>query len=101
MSSRRRGDYYATVSEVRADGKRFGREVARQAHTLKAAMRTVEAAIVGSPDPYARAYVQRWDTPTHRRYIVAERDEAGNWWAPNPYDGTLLPLDAPRQAVSA
>lgn len=99
MRHDRSGNYYATVSEARGD-KRFGREVARRARTLKAAMRTVEESLVESPDPYARAYVQRWDAPTHRRYIVAERDEAGNWWAPSPYDGTLYPLDTPRRGAA-
>lgn len=101
MKRDRSGNYYATVSERRSNGKRFGREVARQARTLKSAMRSVEIAVADSSDPHARAYVQLWDAATHRRYIVAERDEAGNWWAPNPYDGTLTPIAGPCEAVPA
>lgn len=80
------GNYYATGTRVREDGKRFGVDVARQRKSLREACRALE-------ESGLRGYVQRWDESTQRRYIVAERDEAGNWWTTSPYDGTVRALD--------
>lgn len=85
------GNYYATVTTVREDGKRFGTQVARQRKTLAEARRAVD-------ETGLRGYVQLWDNASARRHIVAERDEAGNWWAPDPFTGNLTPL-APLQVA--
>lgn len=79
------GNYYATAHETREDGRRFGRQVARQRKTLAQARRALDES--GLP-----GYVQLWIAHENRRRIVAERDEAGNWWAANPYTGNLDPL---------
>lgn len=81
-----RGNYYATALETRPeDGKRFGRQVARQRKTLTEARRALE-------ESGCRGYVQVWVASEQRRYVVAELDEAGNWWARNLYTGDLDPL---------
>ena len=79
------GKYYATTIELRSDGRKFGRQVARQARTLNEARARLDA--TGE-----RGYVQLWDDRTQRRYIVAERDEAGNWWAPDRFRGILVAM---------
>lgn len=80
-----RGSYYATAVMVREDGKRFGTQVARQRKTLTEARRAVD-------ETGLSGYVQLWDSSTQRRYVVAERDEAGNWWARDGITDTLRPL---------
>lgn len=80
-----RGNYYANAHATREDGLRFGVEVARQAPSLNAARRALEASGL-------RGYVQRWDDRTQQRSIVCERDEAGNWWTPDPFTGSLVAL---------
>lgn len=79
------GNYYATASVAREDGKRFGVEVARQRRTLTEARRALE-------ETGERGYVQLWDNATATRHVVAELDEAGNWWGRNPFDGTMPPM---------
>lgn len=79
---RARGNYYATTIERRPDGRKFGRQVARQARTLDAARAALDA--TGE-----RGYVQVWIEREQRRLIIAELDEAGNWWGRNVYDDTL------------
>jgi len=81
-----RGRYYADAHMRRENGKRFGVEVARQAPTLRAAC----AALTASGLP---GHVQVWSDVTQQRHLVAERDEAGNWWLRNPYTGNLDPFD--------
>ncbi|WP_408895902.1 hypothetical protein ACJ5H2_13375 [Nocardioides sp. R1-1] len=78
------GNYYATGTEFR-DGKQFGRQVARQRKTLTEARRALD-------ESGLRGYVQLWQNHRAQRVIVAERDEAGNWWAPDPFTGNLLPM---------
>lgn len=97
MSTTRRrrpslGNYYANASIRREDGKQFGHEVARQARTLRQACRALT-------ESGHRGYVQVWSEAMQQRQIVAERDEAGNWWAPNPFTGNLDPFDP--EAVAA
>lgn len=84
-----RGDYYATASYIE-NGRRKGWQVARQARTLREARAAVDA--FNRPGATGRGYVQLWSDATASRTVVAERDEAGNWWAPEPFTGTLLPL---------
>jgi hypothetical protein len=91
MKRRSRGNYYATTTTRRAGGVRFGHQTARQARTLAEACRTVDD--FEHPEWTGRGYVQLWDESSHRRLIVAERDEAGNWWSISPYDGTLRALE--------
>lgn len=81
----RGGNYYATATTARADGKRFGTQVARQRNTLAAAQRAVDA--TGLP-----GYVQHWNASTNQRDLVAERDEAGNWWALDRFTGNMVPI---------
>lgn len=88
---RRGGNYYANAHLLRADGRRFGLQTARQAPTLRAACRTLDD--LEHDEFTGRGYVQLWVEHEQKRRIVAERDEAGNWWTPNPYTGSLDPLD--------
>jgi hypothetical protein len=88
---RRRGNYYATASTRRPDGRRFGHQVARQAKTLHEACRAVDE--FQHPQATGRGYVQLWSDHTQSRTIVAERDEAGNWWALDPFSGNLVALE--------
>lgn len=81
-----RGNFYANVTSVREDGKRFGTQVARQRKTLNEACRAVD-------ETGLRGYVQRWNEHLSRREVVAERDEAGNWWTFDHFTGTLYPYD--------
>lgn len=86
------GNYYATATTIREDGMRFGEQVARQRKTLTEARRALD-------ETGLRGYVQRWNAATNQRDLVAERDEAGNWWAFDRFTGNLLPL--PPLAVPA
>ena len=86
IAMRTRGKYYATAIERRPDGRRFGREVARQAKTLTAARAALDA--TGQ-----RGYVQMWSDRQQQRSIVCERDEAGNWTAQDPFTGNLHFID--------
>lgn len=92
------GNYYANSSEARG-AKRFGRQVARQRRTLRDAMIALEDAVATGPAD--RGYVQLWVAAENQRHIVAELDEAGNWWARSRYDGTLTALASPREQVPA
>lgn len=83
---RTRGNYYVEAIERRPDGRRFGREIGRQVKTFKQARAILDAADL-------RGFVQVWSDRTYSRTIVAERDEAGNWWTPNPFTGNLTALD--------
>lgn len=86
-----RGNYYANAHLVREDGRRFGHEAACRARTLAQACRSLDSLAV--PGYRGRGYVQLWIESEQRRRIVAERDEAGNWWALDPFTGSLLALD--------
>ena len=88
-----RGNYYATGTETRDDGKRYGVEVARQAKTLTEARARLDARNLPG-------YVQYWVEREQRRVIVAERDADGTWWSRNPYTGERVPLAALTGATS-
>lgn len=85
---RPRGDWYATAIETREDGKRFGREVARQAPTLRAAARALNES--GLP-----GYVQKWVHHRGQRVVVADRHGDGTWTSLNPYTGEHEPITDP------
>lgn len=91
------GNYYATASGQRGTIRK-GYEVARQRRTLQQAMRALEDAIANGVwgGPVDRGYVQLWVDAEQRRHIVAERDEAGNWWARDRITGDLRAIDGPR-----
>lgn len=84
---RTRGNYYGNVTDVRPNGKRYGWCVARQAKTAMEARKAIDATGL-------RGSIQLWDETTQRRYVIAERDEAGNWWSIDPYHRTLRAWDA-------
>ncbi len=87
----RRGNYYATANTRRSDGVRQDHQTARQARTLAAACRSVDA--FDHAERTGQGFVQLWVELEQRRYVVAERDEAGNWWALSPYGGSLRAID--------
>jgi hypothetical protein len=83
---RTRGNYYGNVTDVRPNGQRYGWCVARQAKTALEARRAIDATGL-------RGSIQLWVASEHRRIVIAERDEAGNWWNISPYDRTLTAWD--------
>ena len=88
MSARRRviGNFYATAISTREDGKRFGRQVARQARTGLEAARLLDASRLPG-------YVQVWSDATQQRSIWAERRSDGSWYSVNPFTGAEIELD--------
>ncbi len=87
---RPRGNYYATAINTREDGKRFGREVACQAPSFRAAQRALDAS--GLP-----GYVQFWSDRQQQRFISAERRADGTWFSTNPFTGEHVDLQAVSQ----
>ena len=87
--TRLRGNYYATGT-YRENGKRYGWQVARQAKTLRQACEALDN--FRREGATGQGYVQLWLESEQRRVIVAERDEAGNWWGNDPHTGNLVPI---------
>lgn len=86
-----RGNYYGNAITER-DGRRYVREVARQARTFDAAADAIDA--TGLP-----GYVQLWSEREQRRTVVAQRDASGQWTTTNPLTGVTTTL--PRTSANA
>lgn len=94
-----KGSYYAIGSGyTRPDrpGKTYARTLGRSLPSLRSACRSIDS----SDAP--KGYVQLWIESEQRRVLVAERDEAGNWWARNGFTGNLSAFDpyAPKARAS-
>lgn len=82
---RTHGIYYATAISTRADGKRFGHEVARQARTFEQARAALDSARLPG-------YVQVWSERQQQRFISAERRANGSWFSTDPFTGEQVDL---------
>lgn len=103
MSTRREpGRFYATASSHAERGPlRHDTVVAHGYHSLMAAVRAVEdfVAVYGRAD--GRAVVTFQVIPALPNVVVAERDEASNWWAVDNATGNLVGFEPLPQAVPA
>lgn len=81
---RNAGNYYANGTEFR-NGKRYGKEVARQAKSFAAARKALDESGLSG-------YVQLWSDRTQQRTVIADRDINGQWTSVDPFTGERVPL---------
>ena len=84
------GNFYAEaiLFRVGADGTavRAGVQLGRQIKSAKAAMQILDEA-------NNKGYVTQWSDRAQRRYVVADRDNAGCWTSIDPFTGERISLD--------